>query len=69
MKNWKKIYSDTNPLRIDIVRSLLEERGFEVVVLDKMDSSYLNFGEKEVYVTYESVIQAIKTIQDEVCFE
>jgi len=36
----------------------LEEEGIQVILIDKKDSSYNNFGELELYVKAESYIKA-----------
>ncbi|MEN7550647.1 hypothetical protein AAG747_22195 [Rapidithrix thailandica] len=45
------------------------EEYFPSVIIDKADSSYNNFGEKEIYVDRKNVIRALKIIEDEVRFE
>jgi len=46
------------PVGIEILRARLESEGMRVVVLNKMDSSYLNFGDVELYVDREDFLKA-----------
>lgn len=41
-----------------IIKLKLEEEGIEVILIDKKDSSYNNFGELELYVDAEDVVKA-----------
>ena len=49
--NWISIYSSDKPWQAEIAKQLLSENGIEAVVINKQDSSYLVFGEAEVYVS------------------
>jgi len=68
MEGWQKIYSTDLPFRAEIVRLRLERQEYNPVLLNKKDSSYL-FGNYEVYVAREYVLDAIKIISDELRFE
>ena len=50
MNQWFKIYSSPNLPQASIVKGMLEENNVPVMVVNKQDSSYLNFGEIEIYV-------------------
>jgi len=52
--NWISIYSSDQTWLAEIARQVLEENGIESVVMNKRDSSYLVFGEVEVYVSQEN---------------
>ena len=52
--NWISIYSADQTWLAEIARQILEENGIESVVINKRDSSYLVFGEVEVYVSQEN---------------
>lgn len=41
-----------------IMKLKLEEEGIQVILIDKKDSSYNNFGELELYVKAESYVKA-----------
>jgi hypothetical protein len=50
MHQWQKIYSTRNYAEASIIQGLLEENDIPVQVLNKQDSSYINFGDIEIYV-------------------
>jgi hypothetical protein len=50
MHNWDLLYTTTNLNEATIVKGMLEENSIQVILLNKMASSYINFGEVELYV-------------------
>ena len=50
MKGWYKLYITRNYAEASIIKGMLEENSIEVVILNKLDSSYLSFGDIELYV-------------------
>ncbi len=50
MQQWKKIFSTRNYAEASIIQGLLDENEIPVQVLNKQDSSYVNFGDIEIYV-------------------
>ena len=50
MESWNKIYATRNPAEASIIQGMLEENNIPVQVMNKQDSSYLNFGDIELYV-------------------
>ena len=50
MSDWFKLYTTRNYAEANIIKGMLEENNIEVVILNKLDSSYLSFGEIELYV-------------------
>ena len=54
---WVKIYSSTEPYKIDMIKGLLFENNIHSVEINKKDSSYL-FGEVDLCVRRESVVTA-----------
>ncbi len=50
MKGWVKIYATRDYTGANIVKGMLEENNLQVVILNNLDSSYLNFGDIELYV-------------------
>ena len=50
MNGWYKLYITRNYTEASIIQGMLEENNIEVVVMNKLDSSYLNFGDIELYV-------------------
>lgn len=50
MNQWQKIYSTRNFAEASIIQGVLGENEIPVQMLNKQDSSYLNFGDIELYV-------------------
>ncbi len=50
MKEWHLLLKTLSMAEASIVQGLLEENNIPVQILNKLDSSYLNFGDIEVYV-------------------
>jgi hypothetical protein len=50
MDNWLKIYATRNMAEASIIQGMLEENQIPVQLMNKLDSSYLNFGDIELYV-------------------
>jgi hypothetical protein len=61
--NWTHIYTTTNQLEAAIITDMLRAKGIETVTLNKRDSSYLAFGNIEVYCNPDEAIQALHWIQ------
>ncbi len=52
--NWISIFSTDKPWQAEIAKQILNENGIEAVVINKKDSSYLTFGEVEVFVSQDN---------------
>lgn len=50
MEDWFKLYSTKNYLEANMIKGLLEENNIKTIILNMQDSSYLVFGEIELYV-------------------
>ncbi|MFT4156093.1 putative signal transducing protein [Parafilimonas sp.] len=50
MQGWFKLYSTKNYLEASIIKGKLEENNIHVIILNRQDSSYLVFGDIEIYV-------------------
>jgi hypothetical protein len=50
MKDWFKLYTTRNYAEANIIKGMLEENNIQTVILNKQDSSYLVFGDIELYV-------------------
>jgi hypothetical protein len=61
-KNWVKIYKSANFYQSEIVKQMLLQHHIEAVLMNKQDSSYLNFGDVEVYVHQEDFNHAIELL-------
>ena len=65
-KEWVKIFSTSQSYQAELARQVLEENDIQSVIMNKKDSSYLLFGEIELYVNRDEVIKAkqlIKTLE------
>ena len=56
--NWIKIASSKQAYQIELLKGMLEENNIIAVSVNKKDSSYLAFGEIELFVESKDVIQA-----------
>jgi hypothetical protein len=63
MESWKKIFATRNPAEASIIQGMLEENEMPVQVMNKQDSSYLNFGDIELYVPAHLVETARQLIE------
>jgi hypothetical protein len=63
ISNWSVVYTTNIPIQAEIVKQMLDSNGIEAAILNKQDSSYLTFGEVEVYVISESAEIAQKLIE------
>lgn len=50
MKGWTKLYTTQNYTEASIIAGMLEENHIKVIVMNKLDSNYLSFGDIELYV-------------------
>jgi hypothetical protein len=62
MAQWQKVYMSRNPAEASIIQGMLEENHVPVQVMNKLDSSYLNFGDIELYVPEHLYITAQQLI-------
>ena len=61
--SWKAVYKTENQQRAEIVKAILEEKGFSPIIINKKDSAYL-FGLMEVQVNVEEVLRAIRIVEE-----
>ena len=62
--NWKSVYSTDKPWEAEIAKQVLFDNGIEAVIINKRDSSYLNFGDVEVFVTKDNAIPSIELLKN-----
>ena len=63
-----RLLSTNNKNRAEITKQMLEQHNIDVVILNKQDSSYLMFGNIEIYVKenqLKKAIELIKSVEDE----
>jgi hypothetical protein len=68
MKNWKKVFEDSSPVRAEIVKGVLEDNGIKAVIVNKKESVYQIFGKYEVMVPVSNVLKALKIVKNEISF-
>ena len=57
-EQWEMVFSTNSLYQAEILKAVLEEENIVSVVINKQDSSYLAFGEAELYVKCEDILQA-----------
>jgi hypothetical protein len=62
-EDWKCIYRSNKHYEVEIYHGVLEGNGIESVVINKQDSAYL-FGEVELYVKAEDVLEANRILNE-----
>lgn len=63
MDGWYKIFATRDYTKASIVKGMLEENNVTTVILNKQDSSYINFGDIELYVPMHLKDIAISLLQ------
>ena len=61
-ETWVMISNSSAPYQAEILKSLLDEENIMSVIINKQDSSYLTFGEVELYVKQDDVLRAQQII-------
>lgn len=62
-KGWEKVFFTGDEFQAFIARDLLAENGINAVVMDHKDSTYLSFGDIEVYTAESDVPAAVKILE------
>ena len=57
-EQWEMVFSTNSLYQAEILKAVLEEENIVSVVINKQDSSYLAFGEAELYVKCEDMLRA-----------
>ncbi len=63
-KGWVKIYQSVEIHKVELIKGLLLENDIQSVSINKKDSSYLSFGEIELYVNPADVLKAMRLIKE-----
>ncbi len=61
---WVKVYESTNSFAAELVQTVLNDHAFNPVLINKKDSSYLNFGSNEIYVHQDFYNESIRLINE-----
>ena len=65
---WAKAYSSENPIRAEIVKDVLENKGLKAIIVNKKEFVSQR-GYCEVLVIVDELMRALKIIQDQAEFE
>jgi hypothetical protein len=63
-KDWVKVYESTNTFAAELVHTVLKDHAFNPVLINKKDSSYLNFGSNEIFVHQDFYTESIQLINE-----
>jgi len=66
---WQPVFSTNQMHQAEIVKGVLLKNELDPIVINKKDSSYDNFGQVEVHVTSDQVIEALRIINKDIQFE
>jgi hypothetical protein len=61
-EKWEVIFTSSKEYQVEIMKALLEEENIPGVIVNKQDSSYIAFGEIELYVKNEDILKAKQII-------
>ncbi|MBV20013.1 MAG: hypothetical protein CL870_02825 [Cytophagia bacterium] len=66
MKNdkWVQVYKTITTYRAEIVKQVLKSNDIKCISINKIDSSYNNFGYHEILVVKKNYLKAQKLIQE-----
>lgn len=64
--NWTTLLTTNKPYQLEIIKGKLLENEIQSVIINKIDSSYLNFGEAELKVKesdFERAQEILKNVE------
>ena len=61
-KDWVKVFTTEKTFEAEFLKGILAENGIRGIILNKKDSSYMTFGDVELYVHNSNVLEAINII-------
>ena len=65
-ENWVKVFSSSFLAQAEINKAMLIENDVDAVVLNKLDSSYLAFGQAEIYVHPDNESAAKRLLEQDI---
>jgi hypothetical protein len=63
-KDWLLVYETDQMYQAEIAKQVLSENDIESIIINKKDSSYLAFGNLELYVFEENYENALGLLKD-----
>jgi len=64
LNKWRSIFKTIKSHEAEIVSQVLKNKLVNNIMIDKMDSSYNNFGYYEVLISEKNYLQAMKIIEN-----
>ncbi|TVQ48875.1 MAG: hypothetical protein EA362_05380 [Saprospirales bacterium] len=64
MEDLTKVFASSDPIKAQLIQSMLHKNGMEASVLDKKDTAYVMLGEAAVFVASEDAVKARKLIEE-----
>ncbi len=64
MNKWRSVFKTIKSHEAEIVSQVLKNKLVNNIMIDKMDSSYNNFGYYEVLISEKNYLQAMKIIEN-----
>jgi len=69
MNNWVKVFESKQEYKVEMVKDILFENGFEPVIINRKDTAYNIFGQYEVHVAPVHAVRAIRMIENDIKFQ
>jgi hypothetical protein len=66
MSDWKSIFKNESPIKVEIVKGVLEEKGIPSVIMNKKESVYQILGYYELMVSTQDALVAQNIIEKEI---
>ena len=57
-EGWVVAYTTNEMYRAEMLRNMLNDHGIDSVIINKRDSSYVAFGDIEIYVERDHILKA-----------
>tara|TARA_Y100000816_G_scaffold186889_1_gene135823 strand:- start:788 stop:994 length:207 start_codon:yes stop_codon:yes gene_type:complete len=64
LNKWRSVFKTIKSHEAEIVSQVLKNKLVNNIMIDKMDSSYNNFGYYEVLISEKNYLQAMKIIEN-----
>ncbi|MDG1046411.1 MAG: DUF2007 domain-containing protein [Bacteroidia bacterium] len=65
LEKWVTLITSNKSYQLNIIEGRLSENGIQSVIINKIDSSYLNFGEAELNVKESDLERAKEILKDD----
>ena len=65
IEKWVTLITSNKSYQLNIIEGRLSENGIQSVIINKIDSSYLNFGEAELNVKESDFERANEILKDD----